>query len=127
MRRQHSTLFLTTDPDKPASPEAKLELIRRRIEGLVQNRMALLHQEATTLAADMDVLTHRIENDGHSAQVDDMRAGRWYRTASDLRLLQNLYRYVSEVMGTREFPIQLPSEDDGVPIESKDFDEVVDD
>lgn len=84
-----------------------LEAIKKEIGGLISARLGTLYHEASDLSADMEALIGRIQNKGHVAKVDDLRAGRWYRTASDLRLLQDLYTFVCRVSGLPEPPIEL--------------------
>jgi len=89
-----------------------LEAVKSRIEGLIAERLGILHREASDLSADMDALIARIQRKGHAAKVDDLKAGRWYRTASDLRLLQELYGFVCKVSEVKESPIQMEVVDD---------------
>jgi len=89
-----------------------LEAVKLKIEGLIASRLGILHGEASDLAADMEALIGRLRSRGHEAKVDDLKAGRWYRTASDLRLLQELYTFVCQVGGMDESPIQMEIVDD---------------
>jgi hypothetical protein len=110
--RKHQTLFLVSNPRSHLlGSDAKLKLIQTHIESLLQNRLGLLRSEATSVAADMDALTSRIDAAGHGARVDDMKSGRWYRTAGDLRLLQNVYTFVCSTIGVHETNIQAPAEE----------------
>ena len=60
----------------------------------------------------MEALIGRLRGKGHLAKVDDLKAGRWYRTASDLRLLQELYTFVCQVSGVKESAIEMEIVDD---------------
>jgi len=97
-------------------PETQFEVVTRsnpltavklKIESLIASRLGILHCEASDLAADMEALIGRLRSRGHKAKVDDLKAGRWYRTASDLRLLQELYTFVCDVGGVDESPIEM--------------------
>ncbi len=98
-----------------------IEAVRTEIEGLIAARLGTLHREASDLSADMEALIGRIRCKGHAAKVDDLRAGRWYRTASDLRLLQELYSFVCRVGGLEESSIAMEVvDDDSAPCEIED-------
>jgi hypothetical protein len=107
--------------------DEKLVAIREKIEALLTDRLGILHEEALTLAADMEALLGRIGYKGHVAKVDDLKAGRWYRTASDLRLLQEIYSFICELTGTKErvlFAVTNINDEDGHVEHKQDEDEV---
>lgn len=110
-----------------ASDSDKLESIKELVQSLVRQKLALLQNEASVLSADMDALVRRMERHGSEAKVEDLKAGRWYRTAAELRLLQLIYRKISEVSGRPIEPVvvaALHGEGDGVVTEEADLDEV---
>jgi hypothetical protein len=101
--------------------ETKLEVIKAEVERLIASRLGILHREASDLSADMEALIGRLQNKGGAAKVDDLKAGRWYRTASDLRLLQEIYTFVCRVGELQESKIEMEVVDDASgPVEIED-------
>jgi hypothetical protein len=121
---------MTTTPSDEVpllTAEAKLLLVKARIEKMLCDRLSTLNDEASVVHADMEALVARIHRKGHIAKVDDLKAGRWYRTASDLRLLQSVYTFVCATIGVPEGILKVAiSEEESEPC-STDRDEVAED
>jgi hypothetical protein len=124
---KHATLFLApaAQSQKQLTPEQQLASIKENLETLMRNRMILLSNEALTLASDMSALVERLRDSGSGAAVDDLRSGRWYRTAADVRLIRDIYSFVCQVMGVKGDVVELPQDSESVP-EPLDFDSVID-
>lgn len=94
------------------TPAQQVEAILAQVESMLSDTLTTLHGEASVLSADMEALLGRLSLKGHIAKVDDLKAGKWYRTASDLRLLQALYTFVCDVTGTKERIVNVPTADE---------------
>jgi hypothetical protein len=95
------------------SGDERIVAIREKVEALLTERLSVLHEEALVLSADMEALIGRLVYKGHVAKVDDLKAGRWYRTASDLRLLQEIYSFICQLTGMKESVLfAIPAVDD---------------
>lgn len=102
------------------SDTEKLTQIRIRVGDLLQNRLALLSNEAAAVSSDMEGLLLRLRAQGHHARIDDIRSARWYRTASELKLLQNIYGYICALTGSEEGTVQVIVSDDSCEIRDSD-------
>ncbi|MBA3351345.1 MAG: hypothetical protein H0U23_02780 [Blastocatellia bacterium] len=110
--RRHSTLVfdVPTGP-APKTDSEKLRAIRIVLEDSLQNRMLTLRNECETIGLDMQSLVVRLIDQGHEAELTDIKSARWYRTAAQLELLKRLHRAFCQIMGSNEGVVHMPISD----------------
>lgn len=110
MRRSY-TLVLEALP-VPQTDAEKIEVFHRLLGDLIHNRMIVLRDEAATISNDMEALVGRLQDEGHSADLQDIRSARWYRTAAQLAVLKKLYSSWCQVTGRPATAVILSFDDD---------------
>lgn len=90
----------------------RFELMRSRIKDLLINRIQLLRIEAHTIQTDMEALMFRLNKEGSAAQLADVKTARWYRTASQVTVLQQLFDLSNRLAGKPNEVLFVPTEDE---------------
>lgn len=111
MDRRHTTLVFDVPSITPRTAEDKLRAVRLAIEDSIQNRMTTLKNECQTIGNDMEALVMRLQDEGHEAELTDIKSARWYRTAAQLEVLKRLYKAFCKITGADEGVVEMPTEE----------------
>lgn len=106
----------------PRNDNQKLRAFDDLLRVALRNRMRTLRDEAGTISNDMEALVGRLEDEGHPADLCDIKSARWYRTAAQLAILSQLYGEWCKIAELKPEPVfmirQEESDDeDSVPDE----------
>lgn len=109
---RHNTMhLLPATSGNTLTDTEKLSRVKDKLEALILNRMQLLHAEAITISSDMGALASRLEKGGSGAFIEDLRTARWYRTASEMRVLTEVRSYLLALRGEADLALEMPEDE----------------
>ncbi len=77
-------------PPKQSTPDAVVKVLKGEIYSGIEDRISALRAEAVKMQAEMAKLLERIDTQGFEVYLDDLRTGKWYRLATEIKTLQEV-------------------------------------
>ncbi len=111
MRKRHNTMVDMPIVGGYKTDTEKIHAFGEFLKDSLRNRMGVLRDEAGAISNDMDALIGRLEDEGHLADLADIRSARWYRTASQLLALKQVYSGWCHIMGEEIDAVQMSAQE----------------
>ncbi len=75
---------------KQSTPEDVLKVLKGEVYSGIEDRIEALRNEAIKMQAEMGTLLERIDTQGFEVYLDDLKTGKWYRLATEIKTLQEV-------------------------------------
>ncbi len=77
-------------PAKQSTPDAVVKVLKGEVYSGIEDRLSALREEALKMQAEMSTLLERIDTQGFEVYLDDLKTGKWYRLAAEIKTLQEV-------------------------------------
>jgi len=107
VKRERSNTLVIEVGGPSRSPAEQIRAFHTLLRDALQNRMEALRDEAETIGNDMQALVGLLEDEGHEANLEDIKSARWYRTAAQLKMLKTIWGGWCDITGQPRSAVRM--------------------